>query len=224
MKSCLKIICLVVLLVSVSVMVQAQSEDIDNPTPVTGNLISGEGDGKAQTIYYMFTAIPGDLKVTVDAKSDQYSTPVVVSLLDEDGKELLQVYNIAVGAGHREVKSRRFVRTQKVIVKIALREDAQVKLVSYKIKLDGAIQSTGVEGQLGTLNNEMNESTGQKSPQAQMQTSANGMMKKVGGLTITNPSGEKLTLPVNGKLLIELTDGSIQELDLTTVKKISVNQ
>lgn len=72
------------------------------------------------------------------------------------------------------------------------------------------------------MNDQMSDGS-KKNQQAQMQAGAGAMMKKV-GLTITNPAGQKLSLPANGKLLIELHDGSVQELDLTTVKKISVQQ
>jgi hypothetical protein len=223
MKVSLKLLAVLVVLLGVVCAVQAQSEDIDNPTPVSGNLISGEGDGKAQTVYYSFTATPGDVKVTVDAKTDGYSTPLVVSLLDDDGKELLQVYNVAVGAGHREVKTRRFVREQKVILKISLREDAQVKLITYKIKLDGAIQSAPGNSEMSTINNETTNAGAQSSAQAKKK-GVSEMMKKVSGLVISNPAGEKLTLPTNGQLVVELKDGSVQEIDLSTVKKISVKQ
>src|SRR6187455_699581 len=68
-----------------------QSEDRDSPTPVSSNVIEGEGDGKATTYYYSFSAGPGDLKVTVDGKTDNYSSPLRVKLSDEDGKELLDI-------------------------------------------------------------------------------------------------------------------------------------
>jgi hypothetical protein len=232
MKFKTQLILLVTMILSLAVGVVAQSEDIDSPTPVTGNMISGEGDGKAQTIYYSFTATPGDLKVTVDAKTDHYSTPVVVSLLDEDGKELLQVYTVAAGAGQREVKSRRFVREQKVIVKIALREDAQVKLVTYKIKLDGAMQGgttvSSAPPDTSMSSGTTADSSASITPEASASVSSSNSMKmsanKSLGLAISNLLGEKLNLPTNGKLRIEMKDGSIQEIDLVNVKKILVKQ
>ncbi|HLM01020.1 MAG TPA: hypothetical protein VK400_08175 [Pyrinomonadaceae bacterium] len=119
---------------------RAQSNDIDNPTPLPSTTIEGEGDGKAETIYYWFTAGKGDVKVTVDAKTDDRSTPLRVALLDADGKELLPIYVVAKGAGAREVGTRRFVRDTKVILKIRMDDDKDVKLLTYKIKLEGAIK------------------------------------------------------------------------------------
>lgn len=118
----------------------AQSTDIDNPTPVTSNVIEGEGDGKAETFYYSFTATKGDLKVTLDAKTDYYSVTMDAALTDEDGKELLKISDVATDTGQREVMTKHFVRETKVILRIRLPKDDHLKLLTYKIKLDGAIK------------------------------------------------------------------------------------
>ncbi len=60
--------------------------------------------------------------------------------MDEDGKELLPVYVVARDQGQREVATRHFVREQKVIVRITVQTDAHIKLLTYRIKLDGAIK------------------------------------------------------------------------------------
>ena len=118
----------------------AQSTDIDDPTPVTSNVIDGEGDGKAETFYYSFTATKGDLKVTLDAKTDYYSVTMDAALTDEDGKELLKISSIATDTGKREVMTKHFVRETKVILRIRLPKDDHLKLLTYKIKLEGAIK------------------------------------------------------------------------------------
>jgi len=131
-------------------VVNAQSEDQDNPTPLTSNVITGEGDGKATTYYYSFTAGPGDVKVTVDGKTDNYSSPLRVKLMDENGKDLLDVYVVANNPSKREVGQRRFVRQQKVIMSVSMNDDAQVKLMSFKIKLDDAVAFEGGPEASGT--------------------------------------------------------------------------
>ena len=118
---------------------KAQSTDIDSPTALTSNVIDGEGDGKAETFYYSFTANKGDVKITVDAKTDYYSTPFRVTLMDEDGNELVPIYVVAKDTGQRQVVTKHFVRDTKVIVRVALEKDAHVKLLTYRIKLDGAV-------------------------------------------------------------------------------------
>ncbi len=136
----LNLILLVILSLTLIGTTQAQSTDIDSATVLTSQVIEGEGDGKGETVYYTFTATKGDMKVTVDAKTDSYSTNLKVTLMDEDGKELVPVYVTAKSAGQREVATKHFVREQKVIVKITTWDDAQVKLLTYKIKLDGAFK------------------------------------------------------------------------------------
>ncbi|MEP6704462.1 MAG: hypothetical protein ABJB34_06635 [Acidobacteriota bacterium] len=135
----LNLILLLILSLTFISVTQAQSTDIDSPTMLTSNVIEGEGDGKAETFYYSFTANKGDVKVTVDAKTDYYSTPFRVTLMDEDGNELVPIYVVAKDTGQRQVATKHFVRDTKVIVRIALEKDAHVKLLTYKIKLDGAV-------------------------------------------------------------------------------------
>ncbi len=136
----LSLILLMILSLTFVSATQAQSNDIDSPTELTAKVVEGEGDGKAETVYYSFTATKGDVKVTVDAKTDDRSTPLRVALLDEDGKELLPIYVVAKGAGAREVASKRFVRDTKVILKIRMDADKDINLLTYKIKLDGAVK------------------------------------------------------------------------------------
>lgn len=136
----LNLILLMILSLTFISATQAQSTDIDNPIVLTSNVIEGEGDGNAETFYYSFTATKGDVKVTVDAKTDYYSTPLRVTLMDEDGKELLPIFVVAKAAGQREVKTKHFVRDTKVILRIRMDNNATVKLLSYKIKLDGAVE------------------------------------------------------------------------------------
>ncbi len=136
----LKLILLVILSLTFISATKAQSTDMDSPTALTTNVITGEGDGKGETLYYSFTATPGDVKVTLDAKTDNYSTPVEVVLLNEDGKELLQITAVAGDKMQRKVGAKHFVREQNVILRISTREDKEVKLLTYKIKLDGAVK------------------------------------------------------------------------------------
>ena len=118
---------------------RAQSTDMDTPTALTSNVIDGEGDGKAETSYYSFTANKGDVKVTVDAKTDYYSTPFRVTLMDEDGNELVPIYVVAKDTSQRQVATKHFVRDTKVIVRVSMEKDPHVKLLTYRIKLDGAV-------------------------------------------------------------------------------------
>src|SRR5688500_14516300 len=110
---------LALLLLAASVVPSAaQSSDPDSPTPLTSNVIEGEGDGEAAVYYYRFAAGPGEVKVTVDAKTDYYSTPLEIQLSDRDGKELENIYVVATGAGKREVKWHKYMRQMPVVLRI----------------------------------------------------------------------------------------------------------
>lgn len=136
----LNLILAAILSLTFGLTARAQSTDIDNPTVLTANVIEGEGDGKAETFYYSFTATKGDVKITLDAKTDYYSVIMDVSLTDEDGKELLRISDVATDTGKRETATKHFVRDTKVILRVRLPKDDHLKLLTYKIKLDGAVK------------------------------------------------------------------------------------
>ncbi|MGI8638889.1 MAG: hypothetical protein ACR2MG_02930 [Pyrinomonadaceae bacterium] len=136
----LNLILTTILSLTFGLTARAQSTDIDSPTALTSNVIEGEGDGKAETFYYSFTATKGDVKVTLDAKTDYYSVIMDVSLTDEDGKELLKISAVATDTGKREVATKHFVRDTKVILRVRLPKAENLKLLTYKIKLDGAVK------------------------------------------------------------------------------------
>jgi hypothetical protein len=119
---------------------RAQSTDIDNPTILTSPVVEGEGDGSAETFYYKFTALKGDVKVTLDAKTDYYSVIMDAALTTEDGKELLKISAVANDTGKREVATKHFVHETDVILRVRLPKDEHLKLLTYKIKLDGAVK------------------------------------------------------------------------------------
>jgi hypothetical protein len=136
----IELLLLVIVSMALVVTSRAQSTDMDSPTAMTTNVITGEGDGKGESLYYGFTATPGDLKMTVDAKTDKYSTPLDVALLTPDGKELLTVTVVAGDKMERKTGTKHFVREQNVILRISTREDKEVKLLTYKVRLDGSIK------------------------------------------------------------------------------------
>ena len=62
------------------------------------------------------------------------------AVTDEDGKELLKISAVANDTGKREVGTKHFVREQKVILRVRLPKDNHLKLLTYRIKLDGAVK------------------------------------------------------------------------------------
>jgi hypothetical protein len=80
------------LLITVAASGWAQSTDVEAPTPMTTNIITGKSNGKAKTIYYSFTATaaePGEVKVKVTASTDERSTNLRVNFLDEEGQKVM---------------------------------------------------------------------------------------------------------------------------------------
>jgi len=192
----------------------AQSTTIDKPTKVELNLIEGGGDGKAETLYYYLDVNKGNVKVIVDAKTDDRSTPLRVTLMDEDGKELLPVYVVATGAGKREVASRKFVRSQRVIVKIATQDDPQVNLLTYKIRFDvpddlpkqivsASDPSTNSENSTSTTSEETSTITADKTP-----------IGSVSAISSTSPE------PIIGRLAKSTTKALVKTKAKKEAKKI----
>jgi hypothetical protein len=132
------------LLVALNANAAAQSTDIDSPTPMSTNIITGKSNGKAKTIYYSFTATaadPGEVKVKVTASTDERSTNLRVNFLDDDGQKVMdEIYVIPNRDPAVKVGKHTFADRQKVIMRITLPDDPQVKLLNYKIEVTGAVE------------------------------------------------------------------------------------
>lgn len=120
------------------------STDPDNPTPMTSNIVTGKSNGKARTHYYSFTATgadPGEVKVKVTASTDERSTNLRVNFLDEDGQKVMdELYLIPKRDPETKVARHTFAERQKVVVRVTLADDPQVKLLNYKIEVTGAVE------------------------------------------------------------------------------------
>lgn len=137
----LSLVLTAIMTLTFSLTAQAQSTDIDNPTPLSSNVIQGENEGENETLYYSFTATKGDVKITFDGKTKYHVKWIKVDLLNEDGSsELLNVSAGANTAGKRTIETKRFLREQKVILRISIDKDTLIGLLTYKIKLDGAVK------------------------------------------------------------------------------------
>lgn len=122
----------------------AQSTDVDNPTPMTTNIVTGKSNGKAKTVYYSFTASagdPGEVKVKVTASTDERSTSLRVNFLDDEGQKVMdEIYVIPNREPAVKVGKHTFADRQKVIMRITLPDDPQVKLLNYKVEVSGAVE------------------------------------------------------------------------------------
>ena len=120
------------------------STDPDSPTPMTTNVVAGKSNGKARTHYYSFVATaadPGEVKVKVTASTDERSTNLRVNLLDEDGQTVMnEIYVIPNRDPATKVGKHTFAERQKVVLRVTLPEDPQVKLLNYRVEVTGAVE------------------------------------------------------------------------------------
>ncbi len=123
---------------------QSASTDPESPTPMTTNVVTGKSNGKAKTVYYSFVATaddPGEVKIKVTASTDERSTNMRINFLDEDGQKLMdEIYVIPNRDPAVKIGKHTFADRQKVIMRVTLPDDAQVKLLNYKIEVTGAVE------------------------------------------------------------------------------------
>lgn len=129
---------------SVVVGAQSPSTDPENPTAMTSSVVSGKSNGKAKTVYYSFiaTAIEsGEVKVKVTASTDERSTNLRVNFLDDDGQKVMdELYVIPHRDPAVKIGKHTFADRTKVIMRVTLPDDPQVKLLNYKIEVTGAVE------------------------------------------------------------------------------------
>src|SRR5687767_7966904 len=140
-----KLAAAVLLLAASATQAAAQvSTDPDSPTPMAANVVAGKSNGKARTHYYSFIATaadPGEVKVKVTASTDERSTNVRVNFLDEDGQKVMdELYLIPNRDPATKVGKHTFAERQKVVMRVTLPDDPQVKLLNYKIEVTGAVE------------------------------------------------------------------------------------
>jgi hypothetical protein len=122
----------------------AQSTDAENPTPMTSGVVAGKSNGKAKTVYYSFTATAadgGEVKVKVTASTDERSTHLRVNFLDEDGQRVMdEIYVIPNRDPATKVGRHTFAERRRVVMRVTLPDDPQVKLLDYRIEVTGAVE------------------------------------------------------------------------------------
>jgi hypothetical protein len=120
----------------------AQSSDPDAPTPLMSNSIEGIANGKKATLtFYSFAAGPGDLRLTVDSTSNEYSVLYTIEILSADDFESIEkISAMAAGDSRRLKKTITLAEREPLILKIATPKDDTVKWIKYKIRLEGNVE------------------------------------------------------------------------------------
>jgi hypothetical protein len=226
-------ICLIIISTTVAT---AQSAERNAPTPITSNVITGEEDGRAFAHYYSFTAGPGELVMKVDGKTDRYSTGFTVRLFDLDGRRLERIGLVADRLGVQETKRLRLARKQSMLIEVAGGANRLVRNFSYTIRLDGVIELPAALDEAMTpagTSSETSSTPTTPSSGAPVEptpgTPVEAPAESTSSTTASGSSGVRLpfrfgeiSFPATGKLFIEMKDGTVTELDLRQVQRITI--
>jgi len=220
-----KFILIIALILVGGVAASAQSTDQSNPTPITSNELTIAGPKKNnQQFYYSFTAGPGEVSLQFSVKAKTYSTFVGVKIFDAE-LNTLTYHNMSADSSQSMALKKFDVGAKQTLV-MSFTSDSN--LGECKIKLGGAVELGGAESSSSSAS----DSTATNStPEAQPvdQGSGAGASTSSGKnkdlvFSILDAAGQRFNIPANGKLRLEMKDGSVQEIDLTQVKKILVKQ
>lgn len=183
----------------------AQSTDLDRPTPLTTNEISGRWPGsKAASYFYSFEAGPGQIMLMLDFVVDHDIQNVSGELTDsfgrgfanlDDDQKRSELSYFTTPKGLRLVGRYELKRRQKLVVRVSSEGDAgEVIAGKYKVRVEGS----------GVLFSQ--EST----PPANANTTGSNVDTRVS------------CLPKIGRLHLVMDDGTIQEINLRRVREASV--
>ena len=222
----LNLILLVILsLAFMTATAQAQSTSQSSPTALTAAEFSGKGPNKETIYYFNFTGGAGEVSVALDIKAKQYSTFARLELLDAELNTLAtHNMNAATSTGNSQVlKKITLGEKQTVLLKITL----DGNLAEYKITLGGAVETGNPATEDGSTNNPDTETSSQNEKTV---TDPNSTPPTTGGSKIFNLElgkfkiGNFINLPKSGTLVIQMKDGSTQEINLSGVKSLTVKQ
>ena len=224
MKYTIGLIILLSFLICPLLSAQEPSTDKKNPTPMTTNTVEGEYDGLETTHYYSFMANKGTVEVILSAETQRYSKLVDAELLDETGRSLLLVGVVAKEELQTESKTVTLIRKQRVILRVFLREDTDIKHLTYKVQVGGpvefeAVASPGMNTTPPAMGGGTAPAMQQNTPTAQQNTPAEMM----GGSPSATPGKDvRSCLPQTGTLVITTASGESFEIDLKNVANATV--
>lgn len=220
-----RIILLIVLIVGGMVSATAQSTDQSNPTPISSNELTINGPKKNnQQFYYSFTAGPGEVTLQFNVRAKSSSTFVGVKVFDAE-LNTLAYQNMSADTSPSMALKKFDVGAKQTLV---LSFTSDPSLGECTIKLGGAVEFGGAESSASpTADSTATNSIPEVKPADQGSgagaSAASGKNKDL-AFSILDAVGQRFNIPANGKLRLEMKDGSVQEIDLTQVKKILVKQ
>ena len=203
----------------------SQSTNRDNPTPINSSEVSGsfpDPDNGAKEYFYSFTAGPGDLTLTVDLKgrdrdaSGSMAYELLKGNASEDGPLLCCEY-AEMGGGNtgRSVSNVKLTRRQTVVLHLT---NSMYRGGSFNIRFSGTAAPGGGNGGFG------NGSGG--GPGHDGAGNGNGGFGNGsgGGPGRDRSEGNAVDVPETGILHIRMKNGTVQDIDLSRIRSITVRQ
>lgn len=163
----------------------AQSEDADNPTPLSSRELKGSLGGEDKELYYSFVAGPGKVTVTVDIKATEGVASMTLNFSAAKSADVLVMPLATHRGSKRETDSFRLNKRQTVVMKLASTGSYKG---SYLIRLDGAVDFQSADA------SSSKNSTGDFSADC---------------------------IPKSGTLSFVMSDGTLKEINLKNVQKVS---
>lgn len=173
----------------------AQSGDADNPTPLASKELKGSLGGADKEQYYSFVAGPGKVTVTVDIKAGGGVASMTLSFSAAESADILVMPLASHRGNKREVDSFNLEKKQTVGMKIASTGSYNG---SYQIRLDGAVDF-GSAGSPSSKNS-IDDTSSPKS--------------STGDVSVD-------CLPKSGTLTFVMSDGTVKEINLKNLQKVS---
>lgn len=173
----------------------AQSGDADNPTPLASKELKGSLGGADKEQYYSFVAGPGKVTVTVDIKAAGGVASMTLNFSAAESADVLVMPLASHRGNKREVDSFNLDKKQTVVMKLASTGSYNGR---YIIRLDGAVDFQPAD-----------------TPSPQTQPADTPSPK--------NSTGDfsRDCLPKSGTLSFVMSDGTVKEINLKDIQKVS---
>jgi hypothetical protein len=192
------VVCFLALVVSAKVA-NAQSTDLDHPTPITSNIVSGslERGEKGRIYYYSVVAGPGEVNFTLSiGKSDGGVFQAGLTVLDEN-EVVLASFSATSGTygGGQENKIVTLKRRQRIILQFGHTAFSGGG-GDFRLRIGGAVEF--------------------------------GQNKSDGGITGDTPTSSQSPtdntkcFPKKGTLIVKMKDGSKKIIDLSEAESVTV--
>src|SRR5687768_4599061 len=207
--------------------INAQSKDQSNPTAFTSNEFAGKGPSKETNYFFSFTGGPGEVTVRLEIKAKSYSTFARLEVLDAELDALaMHNMNASTTSGTQQVKKTiNLDEKQTILLKVTL----DGNLANYKITIGGAVETGGASTENTGSTGGAPESPGStdtvpEQPVTETQTPTEGKNKFFKIDLGQYKLAQLINFPKTGTLVIHLKDGTTQEIDLASVKSVTVKK